>query len=480
MISVDVAKVLTADDATLFVKCMELWSARRATNAERSVYFDGEAALKDFGISLPPQMRSINAALGWHGKGIRAVTDRSRFEGVVSAAGSADPFELDQVLVENQFRSEYPQAKVSSAVHGCAFLTVTMDAGRPQIHAVPADTGAGLWDTKRRELKAFLEIVEFDDAKRPSLMVLYTRGRAVTIRVAGGKVTVEGVATHRLGRVTAFALPYNPELRRPLGHSRITRASMYFADAAMRTIMRAEVSAEFYSAPEYFLFGADVSGFAGDDKWSAIMGRIKAWDYDAENGEEAPTLHRFNGASPQPHTDQLRMWQQLFAEDQDLDVRQADGANPSSADAIFAAKESLITVTEDANARWDSGAVQALQTAVMLRDGLTEMTPELRGLSIRSTDPRIVSPTARANAYVQIASVDPVFATSRVGRAYAGLTQPQILELEAIENRAGASSRISQLVEAARGLRADGDTVAGGRVPDGAGVAGGVDAGATA
>lgn len=166
----------------------------------------------------------------------------------------------------------------------------------------------------------------------------------------------------------------------------------------MRTIVRAEVSAEFYSAPEYWLFGADVSGFAGGDKWSAIMGRIKAWDVDEVGGESAPTLHRFNGASPQPHTDQLRMWQQLFAEDQDLDVRQADGANPSSADAIFAAKESLITVTEDANARWDSGAVQALQTAVMLRDGLTELTPELRGLSIRSTDPRIVSPSARTGA----------------------------------------------------------------------------------
>lgn len=470
MIGLDVSKVLSSEDAGLFVQCVDLWGSRRAANAERSVYFDGEAALKDFGISLPPQMRSISAALGWHGKGVRAVTDRSRFEGVVSADGSADPFELEQVLVENQFRSEYPQAKVSSAVHGCAFLTVSLDAGRPMVHAVSADSGAGLWDTKRRELKAFLEIVEFDDLKRPSLMVLYTREKAVTVRVDAGRVVVDSVVRNPLGRVTAFALPYNPELRRPLGHSRITRASMYFADAAMRTIVRAEVSAEFYSAPEYWLFGADVSGFAGGDKWSAIMGRIKAWDVDEVGGESAPTLHRFNGASPQPHTDQLRMWQQLFAEDQDLDVRQADGANPSSADAIFAAKESLITVTEDANARWDSGAVQALQAAVMLRDGLTELTPELRGLSIRSTDPRIVSPSARADAYTKISAVDATFATSRVGRAYAGLTQSQILELEAAEKKAAASDRLTLLAEAARNLRgANGDSGSGGGVSAGDG-----------
>lgn len=468
MIPMNVDDVLSAEDAALFVRLVDKWQSRRPSNTERSVYFDGEAALKDFGISLPPQMRSISAALGWHGKGIRAVTDRSRFEGVVSADGSDDPFELEQVLDENSFRSEYPQAKVSSAVHGCSFYTVSLERGRPLIHAVAADSGAGVWDTRRRELAGFLEIVEIDEQKRASLMVMYTPEKAVTIAVEKGKPVVQGVVRNPLGRVTAVPLPYNPELRRPLGHSRISRASMYFADAALRTIVRAEVSAEFYSAPEYFLFGADVSGFAGDDKWSAIMGRIKAWDYDSENGEEAPTLHRFNGASPQPHTDQLRMWQALFADDQDLEVQFADASNPSSADAIFAAKETLITTTEDANARWDAAALSALQMGVMLRDGLTEMPPELRRLSLRSTDPRIVSPSARANAYVQIASVDPVFATSRVGRAYAGLTQTQIVELEAAEQKQASSDRLSMLAEAAKSLRgSDGNGIPGGGVQAG-------------
>ena len=466
MIPRNVSDVLTAEDAALFVQCASKWDSRRESNATRSIYFDGEAALKDFGISLPPQMRSISAALGWHGKGVRAVTDRSRFEGVVSASGSEDPFEMEQILADNQFRSEYPQAKVSSAVHGCSFLTVSMDSGQPMIHAVSADTGAGIWDTKRRLLKAFLEIVEIDEQKRPSLMVLYTPERAITVAIDQGKPVVVDVVRNPLGRVTVFALPYNPELRRPLGHSRISRASMYFADAALRTIVRAEVSAEFYSAPEYFLFGADVSGFAGDDKWTALMGRIKAWDYDSVAGEAAPTLHRFNGASPQPHTDQLRMWQALFADDQDLEVTFADSSNPSSADAIFAAKESLITVTEDANGRWDAAAVQALQTAVMLRDDIRELTPELRQLSIRSTDPRIVSPTGRADAYTKISSVDPVFATSRVGRSYAGLTQTQILELEAADRKASSESRLALLAEAAKGLR-DGNGVSGGGVSAG-------------
>src|SRR5690606_16689358 len=104
-----------------------------------------------------------------------------------------------------------------------------------------------------------------------------------------------------LGRVPVAPLVHQFEMRRPLGHSRITRASMYTVDAAMRSIVRAEVSSEFYSAPEYWLFGADVSQFEGGDRWSAVMGRIKALEFNPDDGEPAPILHRFNGASPQPH-----------------------------------------------------------------------------------------------------------------------------------------------------------------------------------
>lgn len=208
---------------------------------------------------------------------------------------------------------------------------------------------------------------------------------------------------HTLGVVTVAPLVHGYELRRPLGHSRITRSSMYFADAGLRTVVRAEVSAEFYSAPEYYLFGADVTQFVGDDKWSALMGRIKA--LDVGDGEDKPDLHRFSGASPQPHTDQLRMWMSLFADDQDLELKMADSANPSSADAIFAAKETLITATSTANELWGFGAVQAARFAGMIRDG--SVSDEWRGLRAQFTDPAIVSPSARADAFSKLASAVP-------------------------------------------------------------------------
>ncbi len=462
MIVQSVDQILTQADYELFARLVQVWNSRRPSNLIRSVYYDGEAALKDFGISLPPQMRGITAALGWTGKGVRAVTDRSHFEGMVSADGSDDPFGLEEVLDENHFRSEYPQAKVSSAVHGCSFLVTSLNEDRrPLVHAVAADACAAIWDSRRRALAGFLEVVETNDVT-PTTLVLYTPDKAVTIRVEGGRPYVESSVRNPLGLVTAVPLPYAPELSRPLGHSRITRASMHYSDAALRTIVRAEVSAEFYSAPEYWLFGADVSAFQGTDKWSAVMGRIKALEYD--EGDPKPELHRFAGASPQPHTEQLRMWANLFADDQDLEVKFADSSNPSSADAIFAAKETLITTTRDANTRWDAAAVRAMRFAVMLRDGLAEPTDELRRLSIRSTDPAIVSPSARADAFSKLSSAIEGFGQSEVGMEYAGLSREQIARFQSEQrrNRVGslvASLRQANVPAASETVTPDGDVV---------------------
>lgn len=463
-------------DTNLFRQLVDVWWKKRARNLERSVRYDGEKALQDFGISLPPQMANVGAALGWTAKGVHAVTDRSRFEGFVDASGEADPFGLEQVMWENRFAIELPAAQVSSAVHGCSFLTVTtgdLASGEPGVlvMARAADLSAAVWDRRRRALAGFMSITDTDKDGQLTEMIMYTPQTVYVMkRNASSRWDVVS-QRNPLNAVPVAPLVHKFELRRPLGHSRISRASMYYSDAALRTIVRAEVSSEFYSAPEYWLFGADVSQFASSDRWTAVMGRIKALEFNPDDGDPEPKLHRFTGASPQPHTDQLRMWANLFADDQDMDVKFADSSNPSSADAIFAAKETLITTTRDANALWGHGAVQAMQFAVMLRDGLDEVPVEMRSLRAAYTDPAIVSPSARADAYTKIAASDPYFAASRVGRQYAGLSLEQITQLEAETRRAEAGSRLTQLIEAARAVR-DGDGGAGSGVPGGESVSG--------
>lgn len=443
---------LDGPDSDLLGKLLTTWLQKRRRNLLRTVYYEGKNALKDFGIAVPPQMQRAFTPLMEIAKGVHALTDRSQFEGFVSGTGAGDPFGLDAVLDANDFETEFPLALTSSAIHACAFLTVSdgdVQSGEPEqlILARAADSSAAIWDKRRRMLAGFLSVIDMDE-HGPSEMVMYTPERVYSISKTSGRWSTSWIR-NRLGEVSVSRLVLQPELNRPFGHSRITRTAMGLTDAMVRTVLRAEVSAEFYSADKYWLFGADVSKFIGDDKWSAVMGRMNAIDVD--NPEQMPQLKRFQGASPQPHTEQLRMLKSLFADDQSLEVRWADASNPSSADAIYAAKEELIMKTRMANRVWGRGAVKAMQLAVRLRDGLDAVPAELRSLSAQFTDPAIVSPSARSNAFAQLSQNITGFGESEVGLEYAGLTRGQITRFRAEQRRSGVTS----LVEALRGASTD-------------------------
>lgn len=442
---------LTHQDASLLAELLDVWQRKRSRNLLRTVYYDTKQALKDFGISVPPQMRAIDPTLGWVRRGVHALTDRSVFEGFVSTSGEDDPFGLSGVLAENDFVTELPQAQISSAVHSCSFLTVSQGdvaAGEPAVLIIPraADDSAAVWDNRRRALRGFLSVVETDAFQQPVSYVMYTPEKVVTLTKQATSWRVDA-RVNPLGVVSVAPLVLGPELKRPFGHSRITRTAMWLTDAAVRTVLRAEVSAEFYSAVEYWLFGPDVSQFAGSDKWSAVMGRIKA--LDVEDGEDKPTLHRFNGASPQPHTDQLRTWATLFAAEMGMSVASMGviSDNPSSAEAIFGAKEDLIVDVQQANRTWGRGAVRAAQLAVRLRDGEPSeaVAGELRTLTAAYTDPAIVSPTSAADAFVKRASVIPGFAETEVGLEAAGLSRDQIARYQAARRTQQATSLVSAL-----------------------------------
>lgn len=449
MTQIQMPRVDLGGDENLLGDLLEVWHKRRPMNARRSVYFDGEAALKDFGISIPPAMRrKMQAALGWSGQGVRAVTNRSEFSGFVLKDGQTDdPLGLDEILEANVFDREFDAAKVSSAVHGCSFATITAGdtaAGEHEVQIIAraAEDSAAIWDRRRRALSGFLAVVDMKD-RQPTEMILFTPERIHTIAKTSGKWAVE-TQDHGLGEVPVVPLPYGYELRRPLGHSRLTRASMYYSDAALRTIARAEVSGELYGARELFIWGPGVSELIGSDKWKAMMGRIKA--LDLEPGDEKPEMKVVPGASPEPYVAQLRMLANLFADDQDLDVKFADSSNPTSADAIFAAKETLITTTRKANRDWAHAATRIARLAVRLREGLDQDTPEMLQLRAMFVDPAIVSPSARAASFVQLAGQIQGFADTEVGLEYAGLDRETIQRFMAERRR----STVGQLVDVIR------------------------------
>ena len=474
--------VLSHAEGDLLAKLVKVYAEKRPRNVLRSVYYEGKQPFRDFGIAIPPQIvNQFENVLGWPAKGVNALTDRSVFEGFVSPSGADDPYGVDQIVFENDLRVELPQAQKSSAIHACSFLTVTQGdtgAGEPDVlvMARAADASAALWDRRRRSMSGFLSIVDTDDQGVPSTLVMYTRDAVVSLwKTAGGRWQVDR-REHSMGRVTVAPLAFTPELNRPFGHSRISRAAMGITDAALRTLVRAEVAAEFYSAPQYWVLGGNKSDFAGKDKWSAVMSRIKVLGPNKET-DDNPTVQRFSGESPQPHVDLLRMWASAFAGDQGLSLDSLGIVqdNPSSAESIYAAKEDLIVLTGHANRSWGRGAADAARMAVMLRDGLSEVPEELRDMSAQYTDPALTSPTAKADAFTKLASAIPGFSETEVGLEMAGLTREQIIRFQA-ERR---TSMISSLVERIAASRGGAEEVPSGDAGDGDSVAPDAGGGAT-
>ena len=454
-------------DKAILQQLLSEWSKKRYRNVLRTTYYEGKQLFRDFGISIPPQLRSFEPTLGWVAKGVDALVDRTHFEGFVSS-GEND-FGVSEIVFDNNLEDEFQQSFTSSAMHACSFLTVTHGGdGEPDVLVLPhaADEATALWDSRKRALSAFMAVTSWD-AGSPDGLLMMTPERVYRFTKVDGKWFGK-FDKNPVGQVLAVPLPYKPELKRPFGHSRISRAAMSITDAALRTVLRAEVSSEFYSSPQRWVLGADVEAFAGDNKWKAVMGRLLALERD-EDGE-VPQVGQFAAASPQPHTDQLRMWASLFAGEMGLSLNSLGIVqdNPSSAEAMYAAKEDLITDAIRATSTWGRSLVKAMHLAVMLRDGLDSVPAALKDMRAQFTDPSMASPSAQADAFVKRAQVIPGFAESEVGLEMAGLTREQILRFKAEQKRVGAQNLLAALTVTEPSEVDNGDDGASERDEDGA------------
>lgn len=432
-------------DKAILQQLLSEWSKKRYRNVLRTTYYEGKQLFRDFGISIPPQLRSFEPTLGWIAKGVDALVDRTNFEGFVTP--DEQDFGVSEIVFDNNLESEFPQSFTSSAMHSCSFLTVTSGGdGEPDVLVMPraADESAALWDSRRRAVSAFLTVTSWEHGA-PDGLLMMTPERVYRFTKVDGKWFGK-FQTNPVGEVLAVALPYKPDLKRPFGHSRISRAAMSITDAALRTVLRAEVSSEFYSSPQRWVLGADVEAFSGDNKWKAVMGRLLALERDPET-DELPSVGQFAATSPQPHTEQLRMWASLFAGEMGLSLNSLGiiQDNPSSAEAMYAAKEDLITDAIRATSTWGRSLVKAMQLAVMLRDGLDSVPAGMKDMRAQFTDPSMSSPAAQADAFVKRAQVIPGFAESEVGLEMAGLTRGQITRFKAETKRVGAQNLLASL-----------------------------------
>ncbi|MBB6333648.1 phage portal protein [Schaalia hyovaginalis] len=437
---------LTDAEQDMMRRLHATWAAKHAKNQLLDVYYDGHRAFQDLGISIPPQMAKTRAALKWPAKAVKGLARKHLFEGF-ALDGATDAYELGEILARNRFTLELTQAINSAYKHACAFLTVTQGApGEPPvvIQARDANWTTALWDRRTRSLAAALAVTDLDDLGQPSAVTLYTRDAIVEGLRDGGAWKTTRVE-NRTGRVLVEPLVYDPQLNRPFGHSRISREVRYLTDAAVRTMVRAETSAEFFSSPQRYVLGADESAFAEDSRWTAIMGRLLALDVN-ENGD-LPSVGQFPQLSMGPHLEMYRQLAQNFCAETNLPQSSVGlfAENPTSAEAMLAAEAHLAA---EADYQWQvfiPALRRIAEDAVMLRDGLSEPPADSWRLAVKYTPTTQASPSAQSDYIVKLVQALPQVADTTVALRKAGLSTEEIDEIRSEQASAGAASVLERL-----------------------------------
>lgn len=447
----DLSRSLDSAEVALIGQMHQRVENRRARNRERQAYYDQKVLLKDLGISIPPQLRRMESVLGWPAKTVDVLADRINFERFVAPNQEEDPFGLEEIVTENDFRNLFAQTVISSLTHGCAFLTAThgdTEAGESEILwlARSAHDATGIWDPRTRRLKAGLSVTARTADGRTSEYVAYFPHKTALIKVSKTRIETK-VFPNPTGRVLMEPLVSGADLRQPFGRSRISPAVMSLTDSAIRTVVRSEIGAEFFASPQRYALGAEEDAFEGK-RWNALVSRLLTIERD-EDGN-LPQVGQFNQLSMQPHTDQLRQWAALLAAESQipLDELGFPSDNPSSDSAIQSQRDPLRLAADRMIRGYESALNRLAITSVMLRDG-----GKAEGLSrVRAWfAPTLhVSDSAAADAVLKQVTVMPWLAESPVILEKLGYSQAAIERLLADKRRGQGQALLAQLAGASQ------------------------------
>lgn len=425
---------------------LALWAAKVTRNRLRMRYYNGKNVLKDFGISIPPQLLNVETIVGWPQKAVDAMSVRCRFDGFTANDEAAQGI-LDAIDKRSRLRMKYRQATQSTLIHSCSFATVTVDEdGNSRIDFYDAEHAAARWDDAKGRIAYGMTIEAFANGV-PVAMTLYTDDAAVDVWNVGNHWDWQA-QPYAMGRPTIEAFAYRPTLKKPFGQSRINRAVMSITDSAVREALRTEISAEFFTSPQKYLLGADESAFAKKTKWEAYIGNIFAVGRD-ENGD-LPQFGQLAQGSMQPHTDYMRSLAARFSGETNVPISTLGVIHdqPASAEAIYAASEPLIIECEDYN----DSARDSLHTLAMMAIA-AELDVPLADLDERYTDfvpnfrnPAMPSVVSQTDAMVKIASVVPGFAGTDVFFEQIGFAEDMRKKAENEIRRNSASFTLAGLL----------------------------------
>lgn len=321
-------------------------------------YYEMKNGIKYYRTIIPSEFMWMAEVLGWCAKGVDALADRLVFREFKN-----DNFDMNSILAMNNGDILPDSAVLSALISSCCFIYISEDEdGYPRLQVIDGSNATGRKDPVTGMLKEGYAVISRDKYRNPEVEAYFLPG--ITEFYRGGKL----IRRDRNAAVYPLLVPiiYRPDAMRHFGHSRISRACMSLQQGALRTLLRSEVSAEFYSFPQKY-----VTGLSPDvelDSWKAFISSFLNFTTD-ENGN-SPKLGQFTQQSMSPYTEQLRTFAAMFAGETGLTLDDLGFItdNPSSSEAIKASHENLRLAARKAQRDFGTGFLNAGYLAACVRD----------------------------------------------------------------------------------------------------------------
>src|SRR5690606_23919523 len=202
---------LSPDHLEIFRELVGQLYQKQWRNMLRRRYYDYKQGLRDLGIAIPPQMKTVETVLGWPAKSVDMLARRVVLEGLVlpdgdiDAFGWADIWRVSRMAVGSDMYHRgtivWSAAGVAGVVGGVsvrhkrldvesamynresmicstALISVSrgdVSVGEPEVLILgrSAQDATGLWDPRRRGLSAALSVVSVDKNGVPDYVIMY-------------------------------------------------------------------------------------------------------------------------------------------------------------------------------------------------------------------------------------------------------------------------------------------------------------------
>lgn len=395
-------------------------------------YYEMKERHSDKGLLIPPWMKdNYRATVGWCAKGVDALADRLVFNGFEN-----DYYGAMQIFNLNNPDILFDSAIKESLIGSCSFIHVAhgLDGEKtPRLSVLTAKDATGVMDEQAMLLKEGYAILDRDKNGHPTLEAYFTP--------EGTQYYENGVPTQFEENPALYPLlipvPFRPDSQRPFGHSRISRSCMYYQRFAETTMERAEVSAEFYSFPQKYVTGLDPDADPLD-AWKASISAMLRFDKDEEG--DRPTVGQFTQQSMSPYTEQLRMSAAMFSGETGLTLDDLGFPtdNPSSAEAIKAAHETLRQIVRKSQRTYGVAFANAGYIAASVRDKQAysrQLIADIKPLWQPAFEPDAAMLSAIGDGAIKINQAVPNYFDKDTLRKLTGIeTSEEPVEVEEIAN----------------------------------------------